>query len=122
MTCTPLAAWILDKDLMRIGAMSIVISFTAMCCNYLFNLAFDHALIKLGRRLDDRPPKLRVLHAVLFELSLLAITLPFVAWWLDMTFWQALMTDIGFAGFFLVYAYIYNWGYDRVFPIPIEEG
>lgn len=122
MTVTPLASWILDKDMTKIGTMSICISLTAMMCNYVFNLAFDHALIKLGRQLDDRPPWLRTLHAVLFESSLLIITLPFVAWWLDMTLWHAFITDIGFALFFLVYAYVYNWAYDAVFPIPMDEG
>jgi len=119
-TCTPLATWILDRDILKIGAMSIAISLTAMACNYFFNLAFDHVLIKLGRRLDDRPPKLRVLHAVLFEFSLLFFSLPMIAWWLNMTLWHAFVTDIGFASFFLVYAYVFNWAYDRIFPIPVE--
>lgn len=118
---TPTAAWILDKPMAAIGAMSIVISLTAMGCNYLFNLGFDHALIMLGRPVHVRPPWMRTLHAVLFESFLLLFTLPFVAWWLDLTLWVAFVTDVGFAVFFLVYAYIFNWTYDRVFPIPVEE-
>lgn len=117
---TPSAAWILDKPMAAIGAMSIIISLTAMGCNYLFNLVFDHALKALGRPVDVRPPMVRVFHAVLFESFLLLFTLPFVAWWLDMTLWTAFVTDIGFALFFLVYAYLFNWTYDRVFPMPAD--
>lgn len=118
LTCTPLAAWILDKGMMQIGSMSLAISLTAMVCNYLFNLAFDHALVKTGRPVNVRPPWMRCLHAVLFELSLLILTIPMVAWWLNMTLWQAFITDIGFVLFFLVYAYVFNWTYDRAFPMP----
>ena len=28
------------------------------------------------------------------------------------------MMDLGFAGFYLVYAFVFNWAYDVVFPIP----
>ncbi|GKT31305.1 PACE efflux transporter, partial [Aduncisulcus paluster] len=81
-TCTPLASWILDKDLSRI------------------------ALVALNRPVNVRPTWMRVLHAVLFELSLLTLTVPFVAWWLDLSLWHALIADIGFALFFLVYAFV----------------
>ncbi|MBC17469.1 Transmembrane pair domain-containing protein [Pseudodesulfovibrio profundus] len=118
LTCTPLASWLLDKELLKIGSMSLAISLTAMVCNYIFNLAFDHALVRMGRSLRDRPPMLRVIHAVLFEASLLLFTVPMVAWWLDMGLWQAFVTDLGFVLFFLVYAYVFNWAYDRVFPVP----
>lgn len=121
LTCTPLAAWILDKEMTRIGVMSIVISMTAMLCNYLFNLAFDHALRWLDRPVHIRPTWMRVLHATLFEICLLLFTVPFVAWWLDMSLWAAFITDIGFALFFLIYAFVYNWAYDRIFPMPVEQ-
>lgn len=119
-TVTPLASWILDKDMGRIGSLAITISLMAMATNFFYNLAFDHVLVWLGRPVNVRPPWMRALHAVLFEVTLLLITLPIVAWWLDMTLWQALLTDIGFALFFLAYAYIYNWTYDRVFPMPVS--
>ncbi|TIH17477.1 PACE efflux transporter [Marinifilum sp. JC120] len=118
-TCAPLASWILDKDLTRIGIMSIAISLTAMVCNYLYNLIFDKALVALNRPVNVRPTWMRVLHAILFELSLLTLTVPFVAWWLDLTLWHALIADLGFALFFLVYAFVYNWVYDIVFPMPV---
>jgi len=121
LTCTPLASWILDRDLIKVGTMSIVISLTAMGCNYLFNIAFDHLLIRLGRPVHVRPPWLRVIHAVSFESCLLILTVPFVAWWLDLSLWAAFLTDISFALFFLVYAYFYNWAYDVVFPMPVDQ-
>ncbi len=101
--------------------MSITISVTAMVFNYLYNLVFDKILVALNKPVHVRPAWMRGLHAVLFELSLLTMTVPFVAWWLDMTLWNALIADIGFALFFLVYAFAYNWVYDIVFPMPVPE-
>lgn len=120
LTCTPLAAWVLDRELFKIGTMAAAISLTAMICNFVFNLAFDHALLRLGRPLNVRPPWMRLLHTCLFETFLLCFTLPMIAWWLDMTIWQAFIADIVFVSYFLVYTYVFNWAYDRVFPIPVE--
>ncbi|SDK34304.1 Uncharacterized membrane protein [Maridesulfovibrio ferrireducens] len=117
--CVPLASWILDKGIAQLGTMSLAISFTAMCLNFIFNLSFDKALIKLGRPVNVRPAWMRIFHATLFEVTLLALTLPGVAWWLEMTMWDAFVTDLGFALFFLVYAFFFNWTYDVVFPMPV---
>lgn len=116
--CIPIASWVLDKTLVQVGSLSIVLSLTAMFVNYVYNLVFDIALIRLGRPVNVRPPWMRAIHAILFETSLIILTLPMVAWWLDMTLWTAFLTDLSFALFFLVYAYFYNWAYDAVFPMP----
>jgi len=117
----PLASWVLGRDMSKIGAMAIFLSLSAMGCNYAFNIAFDHMLKKLGRPVHHRPPKLRVIHAVLFEGSFIVITVPVVSWWLGMTLWNAFIADIGFAIFFLFYAYGFNWAYDRIFPMPVDD-
>lgn len=117
--CTPLASFILDKNLALIGSLSITISLAAMALNYIFNLCFDKVLIRLKRPVNIRPVWLRILHAVLFETSLLVLTVPMVAWWLDMSLWAAFVADMGFVLFFLVYAFVFNWTYDTVFPIPV---
>ncbi|MBW2172285.1 MAG: PACE efflux transporter [Deltaproteobacteria bacterium] len=119
--CAPLASWVLDKGLAQVGALSIVLSLTAMLLNYVFNLIFDTMLVRLGRPVNVRPTWMRVLHATLFEASLLILAVPVVAWWLDMTLWIAFLTDIGFALFFLIYAFVYNWVYDVVFPMPVQS-
>ena len=119
--CAPLASWILDKGLAQIGALSIVLSLTAMWLNYVFNLIFVLALVRMGRSVNVRSAWMRVFHAMLFEASLLILTIPVVAWWLDMTLWTAFLTDIGFVLFFLIYTYIYNWVYDVVFPMPVQS-
>lgn len=116
----PLASWILDKGILHVGAISVVLSLIAMLLNYVFNLHFDKMLILFGRPVHVRPLWIRIVHAVLFEACLIILTLPLVAWWLDMSLWEAFLVDIGFTLFFLFYAFVFNWGYDIVFPMPTD--
>ena len=46
------------------------------------------------------------------------VLLPFIAWYLGISPWQALVMDAGFAVFYVVYALAFNWAYDRLFPLP----
>ena len=46
------------------------------------------------------------------------VALPVMSWWLDIGLLEALVLDLGFVLFYLVYAFVYNWSYDKVFPIP----
>lgn len=117
----PLAALILDKSLTQVGSLSIMLSITAMSLNYIFNLYFDKTLVKLGRPVNVRPVRMRVLHAILFEGTMLVLSIPMVAWWLDVNLWTAFLADIGFSLFFLVYTFIYNWIYDVVFPVLVSN-
>lgn len=124
-TVTPLAMWITGKGVGTVSSLAISLSLIAMGWNYCFNLWFDKMELKWkGRR--DRNLATRIVHALLFELGMLVVTLPLVAWWLDMSLWQALVMDIGFMVFFLIYALLFNWLYDLVFPVTavqqLEQG
>jgi uncharacterized membrane protein len=61
---------------------------------------------------------LRIFHAILFEAGLLLALVPFVAWWLSVSWVEALLMDVALAGFYLVYAYAFNLAYDKLFPLP----
>ncbi|MEQ9476658.1 chlorhexidine efflux transporter, partial [Marinovum algicola] len=43
---------------------------------------------------------------------------PFIAWYLGISLWQAFVMDVSFALFYMVYAFGFNWAYDRLFPLP----
>lgn len=114
---TPLAAFAFhlpggDSAVIVIGSATV-----AMAWNYVYNLLFDLALRRFGASTEKTLP-LRVLHAILFELGLLAMMLPLIAWYLGISLWQALVMDVAFAVFYMVYAFVFNWAYDRVFPLP----
>lgn len=118
---TPLAAFATGHGLGDIGVIAVVASLLAMGWNYVYNLGFDHGMVKLRGSVAKTVP-IRIFHAVFFEAGLLVVMLPFIAWYLQISLLDALVMDIGIALFYLVYAYVYNWGYDRVFPVPALAG
>ncbi|MDO6704791.1 PACE efflux transporter [Photobacterium sp. 1_MG-2023] len=116
-----LITWVLSQmfgfDMAQIGVLGVIFSVIATFWNYAYNLMFDHAMLKYSGQLHKQP-RHRIVHALGFELSLLVITLPIMAWWLEIGLWQALIMDLGLVVFYLIYAYAYNLVYDKVFPLP----
>ncbi|OEE57586.1 transporter [Enterovibrio norvegicus FF-454] len=107
-------------DAAHTGLMGIAFSVIATGWNYIYNVWFDKAMMKRTGT-TKKTQKQRILHAVLFELGLLWITLPAMAWWLNIGLWQAFVMDIGLVAFYLVYAYVFNLAYDKLFPVQTEE-
>ena len=116
----PLASLVFGFELHTMGLMAVVGSIIATIWNYFYNILFDNALLKIRGQVQKTVP-IRVLHAVLFEGGLLLLFLPMIAWYLDITLWQAFMMDITMATFYLIYAFVYNWIYDKVFPVPSRQ-
>ncbi|MFW8634145.1 PACE efflux transporter [Cribrihabitans pelagius] len=114
---TPLGAWVSGMPAAHLGLAAFVCATIATFWNFLYNLLFDKALLAL-RGCTDRGVPLRVLHAVLFELGLLLVLMPFLAWYLEISLFMAFVMDAGFAAFYLVYAFCFNWAYDVIFPAP----
>lgn len=114
---TPLGAFAMGLPVHSVGLVALVSSLIATGWNYGYNLVFDHALLRLAGRVAKTQAD-RVLHAILFEAGLVLVLVPFIAWQLDIPLWQALAMDLGFVGFYLVYAYAFNWAWDVLFPLP----
>lgn len=115
MVAVPLFSWVFDHPVNEIGPLAVLGATTATIWNYVFNLAFDHLL----RRMTGTPRKTlpsRIIHALLFEATLLALLLPLFAWWLGVTLLEALVMDLSFAAFYVVYAFVFTWAYDALFP------
>lgn len=114
---TPLAAFVFGIPVGHIGIVGIVSATLATGWNYLYNLGFDR-LMQRYRGSTQKTMALRIAHSVLFELGLLIVLMPFIAWYLGVSLLQALVMDISFALFYLVYAFFFNLAYDRIFPLP----
>ncbi|WP_417424946.1 PACE efflux transporter [Hoeflea sp.] len=117
---TPAGAWAFGVPIHDIGVVAIISATIATGWNYLYNLLFDHALMRFNGTVR-KTIAMRVAHATLFEAGLLIVLLPFIAWYLGIGLIEALMMDISFALFYLIYAFIFNWVYDLVFPLPAPQ-
>jgi uncharacterized membrane protein len=113
----PLGAFVFHLPISDIGIVGIVSATIATGWNYIYNLIFDQVL-QWWRGTTLKGAALRVAHAVLFELGLLLVLLPFIAWQLGISLIQALAMDVSFALFYVVYAFVFNLAYDRLFPLP----
>lgn len=113
----PLGALVFSMPMHDMGVVGLVSATIAMAWNYVFNLGFD-TIMKRSTGTTLKSMRLRIAHAVLFELGLLIVLMPFIAWYLGITLIHALMMDISFALFYMGYAFVFNLAYDRVFPLP----
>lgn len=109
--CTPLLAWIMDKPMLDMGAVTMALAGLALAWNVVFNGLFDRVLQRWSIAHNAWT---RVAHALLFEGGLVAVGVPLIAWWLNVSLLQAFVMDIGVLLFFLPYTYVYHWSYDVV--------
>lgn len=96
--------------------LATIASAIAIAWNLVFNTLFEawekHQAVR-GRSL-----KRRIAHALGFEGGLAFILVPVFAWYLGVGLWEALLYDAALLLFFLVYTFVFNWGFDRVFGLP----
>jgi uncharacterized membrane protein len=112
---SPLGAWAFSMPVADITVVRIACAIIATLWTYLYNLAFDAILQRITGGIGKSIP-VRVLHAVLFEVGLLAMLTPLMAWYLGISLVHAFVMDIAFALVFIAYTFVFNWAYDRVFP------
>ncbi|PLX73140.1 MAG: hypothetical protein C0607_14730 [Azoarcus sp.] len=115
---TPPFAWASGVPLIDSAGLLAVLALVAALWNGGFNTTYDWIEGRLtGRTADRRPFAQRCLHAVLFEGGLLMLTLPVLMLWTGLAWWPALLADVAVALAYPVYAFLFNLGYDRLFPI-----
>lgn len=116
----PLSSYVFKLPATHMGVIGIGSATAATLWNFLFNLFFDKAMHRnLGH--TRKTWSLRFLHAALFELGLMLILVPPIAWYLGIGLMEAVVMDLAIVAFYMTYAFVFNVVYDRVFPIP-EKG
>lgn len=98
------------------GVLAVIASVIAILWNLVFNALFERWEARQAVR--GRGLARRIAHAIGFEGGLVAFLVPTIAWWLDISLWQALVMDLGLVVFFLVYTFVFNWAFDAVFGLP----
>jgi uncharacterized membrane protein len=97
-------------------ALSILTATIALCWSFAFNTAFE--AWEARQAVKGRSLIRRTAHAILFEGGLVLILLPVMAWWLQVSLLQALVYEAGLIVLFIVYTYLFTWGFDRIFGLP----
>ncbi len=109
-------AYFSDSSVGRASVAAVVSSVIAVIWNLIYNTVFERW--ELRQIVRGRSWKRRVAHAAGFEAGLILTLVPFFAWWLDISLWQAFVLDLGLIVFFLVYTFAFSWVFDRLFGLP----
>lgn len=114
----PLYGWTagarVGESFQLVAALSLVVTAWAA----LFNSVFDAIEWRLTARIASaRPARLRMMHAVSFELSAVLVTVPVIYALGDMTWLQALQTDVALTLAYMAYGYAFHCLYDRWRPV-----
>lgn len=117
--CTPLFGWLFHTGWAAMGVVTVANCVIALAWNVAFNSAFDRALARRGR---TQSPSTRVVHALGFEGGLVLLCVPFAAWWLRISWLEALLLDVGMLLFFLPYTYLFHWAWDQLRTTTIVHG
>lgn len=114
---TPAGAYLFAQPIAHMGMVGIGSATLATVWNFVFNLGFDHAMLRLVGHARKNLAA-RLVHVALFEIGLLVMLLPAIAWYLGMSLWQTFLMDLAIVVFYVVYNFGFNLAYDRVFPLP----
>jgi uncharacterized membrane protein len=113
---SPVIAFAFDESMVYSGTLALLLSLVALSWNMLFNGLFEYWEARQTRR--TRTLGRRLLHSLGFEGGLALMLVPLMAWWLDISWQQALMADFGLLLFFFVYAFAFQWAFDLLFGVP----
>lgn len=100
-----------DSAVASVGASALAVTW-----NLIFNAIFE--AWERRQTVKGRSLRRRVAHAIGFEGGLVLSIVPFFAWWLEVSLWEAFVLDLGFILFFLVYTFVFAWCFDKVFGLP----
>lgn len=107
----PLMSYGFGMNMLHFGALAIILALCAMGCNMAYNHVYEALEHRFGWR---RTVRMRVCHTLGFEACFMAVALPLTAWWLEISLLDALLLDLTFSVFFMLYAFCFNWVFDIV--------
>jgi uncharacterized membrane protein len=105
-----------DSSLQHASVAAVGSSAIAVVWNLIYNTVFERW--EARQTVRGRSFQRRAAHAIGFELGFIVTLVPLFAWWLDIGWWHALVLDLGLSLFFLVYTFVFNLGFDKVFGLP----
>jgi uncharacterized membrane protein len=107
-----------DSPVEAAGITAVASSTIAMGWNYVYNMLFEAWEARQPRK--GRSVLRRIVHSIGFEGGLVILLVPLFAWILGVTLLTALLLNAVMIVFFLVYGFLFNLAFDRVFGLPLS--
>jgi uncharacterized membrane protein len=107
-----------DSSAQDSAVLMLTLSAAVLVWTPFHNTIFDWIDLRLsGRLASDRPQRWRVVHAFSHEATTLVITLPILMWLGGLSFWAAVLVDLGLTLLYAIYAYAFHLVYDHLRPM-----
>lgn len=97
-------------------ALSVLGAVIALGWSYAYNSLFE--AWEARQEVKGRSLLRRFVHGLLFEAGMTVLLLPATAWILATDLWTALTYELGLIVFYLGFAWVFTWGFDRLFGLP----
>lgn len=99
-----------------VGIAAVGTSVIAVLWNLIYNTLFEAWESRQTRR--GRSVMRRICHTIGFQIGMVSTLVPFFAWWLQISLWQAFVLELGMMVFFFGYSFAFNLAFDRIFGLP----
>ncbi|UTO19622.1 PACE efflux transporter [Acinetobacter sp. Z1] len=114
--CAMLLAMLSGTSMSHTGPLSILIAVIAVTVNFIYNYVFE--MWEKQQISKTRTVKRRVAHAIGFQLVLITILIPLIAWWMQISLIKAFLLDFSLMILIPCYTFVYNYFFDHVFGLP----
>lgn len=103
----------LDHSTVELGALGALFSVLTVLLLYFYNQIFDSLLLKHTGSIKKLA---RVIYAIVFEASLVFLSLPTIAWWLNINSLDAFVLEAATITLMVIYTFIFHWVADHILP------
>ncbi|MFZ3032922.1 MAG: chlorhexidine efflux transporter [Parvibaculum sp.] len=115
---TPIYSFALDLPMDNSFETLAMISFAVIIWVWIYNSIFDRMMYaRTGLLAHEKTPRIRLFHAVLYEVTITFIAVPIILFMSGEPVWIALVIDIAFSFVFAAYTYVFYLVYDRLKPV-----
>ncbi|WP_336938478.1 PACE efflux transporter [Acinetobacter modestus] len=114
--CAMVLAVLSDTSISHTGPLSILIAMIAVTINYFYNHVFE--MWEKKQISKKRTVMRRVVHAIGFQIVLVMILIPLIAWWMQISLIKAFLLDFSLMVLIPCYTFVYNYLFDHIFGLP----
>lgn len=114
--CAMILAVLSGSTISHTGPLSLLIAVIAVSVNFIYNYAFEWW--EKRQHSKTRTIFRRVVHAIGFQVVLVTILIPFIAWWMQISLVKAFLLDFSLMIIIPCYTFVYNYFFDHLFGLP----
>ncbi len=114
--CAMILAVLSGSTISHTGPLSLLIAVIAVSVNFFYNYAFEWW--EKRQHSNTRTIFRRVVHAIGFQVVLVTILIPLIAWWMQISLVKAFLLDFSLMIIIPCYTFVYNYFFDHLFGLP----